>query len=175
MAAQKMHGVPASPSLTHRRRRVEVFCAAVEILFELLLVAHAEALEVRLAALKEGAHALVAFLRAPYVGEQLHAVLPGGVEQIRLEIEALLGHAQRLRAVALDGLAPHKRLFQQFRLRYAFVDEADLRRLLRGETARAEDHLAREALADDTRQVLRRADGRARADFLAGLAEHGIL
>src|SRR5260370_7801757 len=101
MAAQKMHGVPASPSLTHRRRRVEVFCAAVEILFELLLVAHAEALEVRLAALEEGAHALEAFLRAPYVGEQLHAALPGALQQVRLAVEPLLRHAQRLRPVPL--------------------------------------------------------------------------
>ena len=60
-------------------------------------------------------------------------------------------------------------------LRHAFVDEADLDRFLRAEAPRAEDHLAREPLADDARQVLRRAHGRAGADLGAGLAEHGVL
>src|SRR5882724_4004336 len=49
----------------HRGRRVEIPGAAVEIVLERLLVAHAEFLEVGLAALEEGVHALEAFLRAP--------------------------------------------------------------------------------------------------------------
>ena len=108
------------------------------------------------------------------MGEQLHAVLPRRIEQVGFEVEALLGHAQRLRAVALDGLAPHEGFGEQILLRHAFVDEADLDRLFRGEAAGAEDHLAGEALADDARQVLRRADRRAGADLGAGLAEHGV-
>src|SRR5690349_10487031 len=95
-----------SPRLAHRGRRVEVAGAAVEVLFQRALVAHAELLEVRLAAFQERVHALEALLRAPHMREQLHAVLPRGVELVGLEVEALLGHAQRLRAVALDGLAP---------------------------------------------------------------------
>ena len=64
---------------------------------------------------------------------------------------------------------------EQVLLRHAFVDEADLRGLLRGEAPRAEDHLARQPLADDARQVLGRAHGRAGADLGAGLPEHGVL
>ncbi len=109
------------------------------------------------------------------MGEELHAVLPGRVEQVGLEVETLLGHAQGLRAVPLDGLAPDQRLLQQVLLRHAFVDEADLRGLLGVEPARAKDHLARQPLADDARQVLRGADRRAGPDLRAGLSEHGIL
>src|SRR5262245_5797570 len=98
------------------------------------------------------------------MGEQFHAVLPGGIEQIGLEVEAFLRHAQRLRAMALDGLAPRQRLLAQLALRHALVDEANCSRLLRGEAARTEDHLAREPLADDARQVLRGANRRAGAD-----------
>src|SRR5882762_3182739 len=60
----------------HRGRRVEVLGAAIEIVLKLALVAHAEFLEVGLAARQEGIHALQALLRAPHMGEQLHAVLP---------------------------------------------------------------------------------------------------
>src|SRR6266566_4067525 len=58
----------------HRRRRIEVFGATVEIVFELALVAHAEFLEVGFAAFKEGGHAFETFLRAPDMGQQFHAV-----------------------------------------------------------------------------------------------------
>ena len=50
---------------------------------------------------------------APDMREQLHAVLPGRVELVRFEVEALLGHAQGLRAMALDRLAPIQRFLQQ--------------------------------------------------------------
>src|SRR5262249_5350459 len=134
-----------------------------------------EFLEVGLASGEEGIHALEAFLRAPDVGEQLHAVLPRRIKKIGLEVQALLGHAQRLRAMALDGLAPRQCLLAQVRLRHAFVDEADLDGLFRGEAPSAEDHLARQPFADDARQILRRPHGRAGADPRPGLAEHGIL
>src|SRR6266481_8654650 len=107
--------------------------------------------------------------------QQLHAVLPGRVEQVRFEIQALLGHAQGLRAVALDGLAPDERLLEQILRRHAFVDEADFDSLTRRETARAEDHFARQPLADDAGEILRGADGRTSADLGAGLAQYGVL
>src|SRR5262245_12641920 len=77
--------------------------------------------------------------------------------------------------MALDGLAPRQRLLAQVCLRYAFVDEADLDGLFRGEAPSAEDHLPRQPFADDARQILRRSHGRAGADAGAGLAEHGIV
>src|SRR5262249_22515146 len=81
-----------------------------EIVFEFAFVAHAEFLKVGLASGEEGIHALEAFLRAPDMGQQLHAVLPRGIKKIGLEVQTLLGHAQRLLAMALDGLAPRQRL-----------------------------------------------------------------
>src|SRR6516165_2662579 len=127
----------------HGGRRVEILGAAVEIVFKLAFVAHAEFLEVGLASGEEGVHALEAFLRAPDMGEQLHAVLPRRIKKIGLEVQALFCHAQRLRAMALDGLAPRQRLLAQDRQRHAFVDEADVDRLFRAEAPRAEDHLSR--------------------------------
>src|SRR5262249_39738823 len=89
---------------THGKRGVEVVGAALKIIFKLALVAQAELLEVGLAAFQEGVHALKALVRAPDMRQQFHAVLPRRVEQVGFEVEAFLGHAQRLRAVALDGL-----------------------------------------------------------------------
>src|SRR5262249_55133960 len=81
---RKPSSAPAAGSLigassfAHGGRRVEVLFAACAVLLQRALVAHAEFLEVRLAAFEEGVHALEALLRAPHVGEQLHAVLPRG-------------------------------------------------------------------------------------------------
>src|SRR5258708_4640429 len=162
-------------AFAHRGPRVQVPGAAFKISFKLLLVAHAELLEIRLAALKERVHAFEALLGAPHMRQQLHAVLPGGVEQVRFEIQALFGHAQGLRAVALDGLAPDERLLEQILRRHAFVDEADFDGLAGGEGGGAEVHLARRPFADDARKILRGADGRTGADLGTGLAQYGIL
>src|SRR5947207_11561493 len=117
---------------THRGRRVEVFGAAVEVVLKLAFVAQAKFLEVGLAAFEEGVHAFETFLGAPDMGEQLHAVLPGRIEQVGFEVEALFGHPQCLRAVTLDGLAPGERLLHEIFPRHASVDQADRRRLLGG-------------------------------------------
>ena len=76
--------------------------------------------------------------------------------------------------MALHGFTPLERFFQQILLRHALVDQADFDRFLGTETTRAENHFTRQALAEDARQVLGRADSRAGADFGAGLAEHCI-
>src|SRR5664280_2577254 len=104
------------------KEAVEILRAAIEIVVELLLVTHPEALEVRLAAFEEGIHAFQAFLGPPDMREQLHAMLPGRVKLIRFVVEALLGHPQGLRAMPLDRLAPGQRFFQQILFADAFID-----------------------------------------------------
>src|SRR5947207_2362640 len=70
--------IASRPLPPHRGRRVEVLGATLEVGFELALVAQAEFLEVGFAAFEEGVHAFETFIRAPNMGEQFHAVLPGG-------------------------------------------------------------------------------------------------
>ena len=106
--------------------------------------------------------------------QQFHALLPRRIQCIRGGIERTLGHADRQRAMAFHGRAPLECFFEQVFLRHAFVDEPDLDRFLRGEAARAENHLARQPLAEDQRQVLRRAHRRTRSDFRAGLSQHRV-
>ena len=64
---------------------------------------------------------------------------------------------------------------EQILLLDALVDQPDLDRLLGGEAARTKDHLARQPLADDARQVLGRPDRRAGADARASLAKHRVV
>src|SRR5258706_13641972 len=67
----------------HRRRRVEIARVALEIARELLPGAQPELLEVGRPPGEEGIHPLLRLLRAPDVGQQLHAVLPRRVEVVR--------------------------------------------------------------------------------------------
>src|SRR5512134_1791952 len=90
--------------LTHGGRLVQVLLQAAQVAIELALRAQAELLEVGRPPRQERIHPLLCLLRAPYMREQLHAVLPRRIEVIRLEIERFLGHAKRQRAVALHGL-----------------------------------------------------------------------
>ena len=106
--------------------------------------------------------------------QQFHALLPGRVQVVGFEIQRLLGHADGQRAVALHGLAPLQRFLDQIFLRDALVDQADLHCFLGTEAPRAENHLPRQAFADDARDVLRRAHGRARAHLGTGLTEHRV-
>ena len=62
-----------------------------------ILVALAELVEVGLPLLKEGVHPFERLFRAPDFRQELHAVLPRGIEQVGLEVERLLGRPQRLR------------------------------------------------------------------------------
>src|SRR3989304_4309412 len=141
------------------RRLVLVPRQTGQVAVELRLAPHPELLEIRLALVQEGLHAFEALLGAPDMGQELHPVLPGGVELVGLVVQGLLRRSQRLRAVALDGLAPLPGGGEELPLRDHLVDEADLERLARGEGAREEDHLAGETLPDDARQVLGGPDG----------------
>ena len=107
--------------------------------------------------------------------EQLHAVLPRGVEIVRLEVERALRHADRQRAVPLHRLAPLQGLLEEVLLRHALVDEADFGGFLGRKAPSAENHLARQPLADEARNVLRCADRGTRPHLRAGLPEHGVL
>src|SRR6266850_355974 len=73
--------IGSGPLPAHRRGRVEVLGAAVDIVFKLALVAQAEFLKVGFAALEEGGHAFETLLRAPDMRQQLHAMLPGCIKQ----------------------------------------------------------------------------------------------